>query len=184
VQRIGRRAVSLDETSIAIVPDLMRYSAEQLAALVDRHAVPLQLWVGRRCLAADDVVQEAFCRLAVADPPPEQPVAWLYRVARNLAENQRVSSRRRRNREKQAAVPEASQNDPTEPLVVDEVLDAVLQLDDSFREVVTARIWGQLTFEEIGGLCEISTATASRRYRDALVQLRKLLNVSCPTSPP
>jgi RNA polymerase sigma-70 factor (ECF subfamily) len=162
----------------------MPLSAEQIAALVERHAVPLQIWVGRRCLGAEDVVQEAFCRLAVLDPVPEQTVAWLYRVVRNLAENQRVSGRRRRSREKQVAATEAFTDDPAEQLLVDEVLKSVLQLDDPLREVVTARIWGQLTFEEIGVLCGISTATASRRYRDALEQLRKLMGVSWQTAAP
>lgn len=127
------------------------------------------------------MVQEAFCRLAILDPVPEETIAWLYRVARNLAENQRVSGHRRRVREQQVAAAEAIEVDPAERLQVDEVLAAVMQLDDPLREVVTARIWGQLNFEEIGTLCGISTATASRRYRDALDQLRKLMSVSWPT---
>lgn len=130
---------------------------------------------------AEDVVQEAFCRLATADPPPDQPAAWLYRVARNLAENDRKSRQRRRNREQNVAVSEASHADPAEQLHAAEVLEAVSQLDDLLCDVLTARIWGQLTFDEIGDLCDISAATASRRYRDALVELRKLLGVSCPT---
>ena len=130
---------------------------------------------------AEDVVQEAFCRLAVQDPPPEQPVAWLYRVVRNLAETQRLSGRRRRFREKQVAAGESVNADPAERLSVDEAVNAVMQLDAPLREVVTARIWGQLTFEEIGVLCNISTATASRRYRNALEQLRKLMSVPCPS---
>jgi RNA polymerase sigma-70 factor (ECF subfamily) len=80
------------------------------------------------------------------------------------------------------AASEAFHDDPAEQLLAHEVLNAVLQLDDPLREVVTARIWGQLTFEEIGSLCRISTATASRRYRDALEQLRKLMGVSWPTT--
>ncbi len=158
----------------------MPLSAEQIAALIERHAVPLSIWIGRRCRAADDVVQEAFCRLAVADPPPERPVAWLYRAARNLAANQRVAGRRRRNREERAAVAEAIDDDPLERLIADEMLTSVLRLDVPLREVVTARIWGQLSFEEIGTLCGISTATASRRYREALEQLHKLLSAPCP----
>ena len=129
-------------------------------------------------------MQEAFCRLAVLDPPPDRPAAWLYRVVRNLAENHRLSSRRRRSREKQVATAESFNADPSEGLDVDEAVNAVLQLDDPLREVVTARIWGQLTFDEIGVLCQISTATASRRYRNALEELRKLMGVSCPKSTP
>ncbi len=159
----------------------MPFSTEQIAALVERHAVPLQLWVGRNGVTAEDVVQEAFCRLAVLDPPPDQPVAWLYRVVRNLAITQRLSRQRRRSREKQVAAAESVNADPSERLHVDEAVNAVMQLDDPLREVLTARILGQLTFDEIGVLCKISTATASRRYRTALEQLRKLLSVSCPT---
>jgi RNA polymerase sigma-70 factor (ECF subfamily) len=159
----------------------MPLSAEQIAALLERHAVALTIWAGRRCLMAEDAVQEAFCRLAILDPPPVQAVAWLYRVVRNLAENQRVSGRRRQSREKQAATAEVIHHDPSDRMVVDEVLNAVLQLDDPLREVVTARIWGQLTFDEIGVLCNVSAATACRRYRDALDQLRKRMSVSCPT---
>jgi RNA polymerase sigma factor (sigma-70 family) len=176
LQKIGVGAVLLLER----LPRLrlsMPLSAEEITALIERHAVPLQIWIGRRGPGADDVVQEVFCRLAILERPPERIVAWLYRAARNLAENQRLAGRRRHAREKRAATAEAVQDDPLERLMADEVLTSVLRLDDSLREVVTARIWGQLTFEEIGTLCGISTATASRRYRDALDQLHKLLSV-------
>jgi RNA polymerase sigma-70 factor (ECF subfamily) len=183
VQNSGGGAVFLsDRTTTETI--LMTLSAELIAALIERHAVPLRIWIGRRCLGAEDVVQEAFCRLAVAEPPPEHVVAWLYRSARNLAENQRVAARRRRSREKGAAAAEAVRDDPSERLIADEVLTSVLRLEDPLREVVTARIWGQLTFEEIGTLCGISTATASRRYRDALEQLHRLLSAPCPISTP
>jgi RNA polymerase sigma factor (sigma-70 family) len=162
----------------------MPLSAEQIAALIERHAVPLQIWLGRRCPGADDVVQDVFCRLAILEPPPGRIVAWLYRAARNLAQNQRVAGRRRQAREQRAASAESVRDDPLERLIADEVLTSVLRLDDPLREVVTARIWGQLTFGEIGTLCGISTATASRRYRDALEQLHKLLSVPCPIPTP
>ena len=160
----------------------MPLSAQQIAALIERHAVPLQIWLGHRCPGAEDVVQEAFCRLATLERPPERIVAWLYRAARNLAENQRVAGRRRLAREQSVATNECVHDDPAQRLIADEVLAAVLRLDDALREVVTARIWGQLTLEEIGSLSGISTATASRRYRDALEQLHRLLSAPCPTS--
>jgi RNA polymerase sigma factor (sigma-70 family) len=162
----------------------MPLSAEQIAALVDRHAIALQIWLGRKYPQAEDIVQEAFCRLATLSSPPEQTAAWLYRVVRNLAENQRVMGRRRVAREQRVAAAEAVNHDPSEQLVVDEALAAVYQLDDSLREVVTARIWGQLTFEEIGAVCRISAATASRRYHDALAQLRQRMGVSWPKTIP
>ncbi|HEV7998670.1 MAG TPA: sigma-70 family RNA polymerase sigma factor [Planctomycetaceae bacterium] len=158
----------------------MPLSAQQIAALIERHAVPLQIWLGHRCPSAEDVVQEVFRRLATLERPPERIAAWLYRAARNLAENQRVAGRRRQARERRAAAEEVVHHDPLERLMADEVVTSVLRLDEPLRKVVIARIWGQLTFEEIGTLCGISTATASRRYRDALEQLHKLLSVPCP----
>jgi RNA polymerase sigma factor (sigma-70 family) len=162
----------------------MPLAAEQVAALIERHAVPLAIWVGYREEWADDVVQEAFCRLAAAEPPPERVVPWLYRVAWNLAQTNRLANRRRRSRERHAAAGEAVRDDPLERLIADEVLASLLRLDNPFREVVTARIWGGLTFDEIGKLCGTSGATALRRYRDALEQLHRILSVSCTTTNP
>lgn len=48
-------------------------------------------------------------------------------------------------------------------------------LEDGLREVLVARIWGELPFEEIGNLCGISTATAFRRYEAALKAMREKL---------
>ena len=50
---------------------------------------------------------------------------------------------------------------------------------NELREVLVARIWGQLSFEEIAGLCHISAATAWRRYQAALDALRSRLEVGC-----
>lgn len=147
----------------------------QLAELIECHAASLRLWIRSRCAACEDVVQEAFCRLSVADPPPDNPVAWLYRVCRNLAEKQRVSDQRRRRREEDRAQPEAARTHAVDPLEVAETLAAVERLDDELREVLVARIWGQLSLEEIGRLCGVSTATAHRRYQAALHALKSQL---------
>ena len=159
----------------------MPLDAAQLAQLIDRQAGSLRLWVRARCASPEDVVQDAFCRLAVEDPPPRQPIAWLYRVCRNLAKKQRLSDRRRIRRERATAQTEASLIDPGDPLELDETLAAVNQLDNELREVLVARIWGQLSFEEIAGLCHFSAATAWRRYQAALEALRSRLEVGCET---
>lgn len=160
----------------------MPISAEQLTALIDRHAVPLRIWAGRRCSAAEDIVQETFCRLAVLKQQPDNPAAWLYRVVRNLAESDRLSSERRIAREAAVAPTEQFLPYPEENIQKDEAVKAVWELEETLREVITARIWGGLTFEEIGLLCDISTATASRRFREALEQLRTKLESPCPTN--
>lgn len=150
----------------------MPLDPQKLASLIDGHAAALELWVRRRCASPEDVVQEAFCRLAAQEPCPDNPVAWLYRVCRNLAERQRLSDVRRRQREKSRARREAAGDSTVDALVAAETVLAVEDLEDDLREVLVARIWGQLPFEEIGKLCGISTATAFRRYEAALKVLR------------
>jgi RNA polymerase sigma factor (sigma-70 family) len=161
----------------------MPLHAEQLAELIECHAGSLRLWIRSRCAACEDVVQEAFCRLSVADPPPDNPVAWLYRVCRNLAERQRVADHRRRRREEVHAQGEAVRNHSADPLEVAETLAAVERLDDELREVLVARIWGQLSLEEIGRLCGVSTTTAHRRYQAALNALKSKLVSPCENDP-
>ncbi|MEX2176295.1 MAG: sigma-70 family RNA polymerase sigma factor [Pirellulaceae bacterium] len=160
----------------------MPIAAAQLAELIDAQAASLRLWAGSRCAAGDDVVQEAFCRLAVQDPVPDNPVAWLYRVCRNLAEKQRRSDVRRRDRETVHARSEATGHDAVDSLELAETLTAVESLPGELREVLVARIWGQLSLEEIGKLCGISAATACRRYQAALEALRTQSTVPCEES--
>jgi len=58
-------------------------------------------------------------------------------------------------------------------------LEGVLrQLSAEQREVVTLKIWGDLTFEEIGQSLDISPNTAASRYRYALERMRELLSES------
>jgi RNA polymerase sigma-70 factor (ECF subfamily) len=45
--------------------------------------------------------------------------------------------------------------------------------------VLVARVWGQLSLEEVARLCGVSTATAFRRYEAALKTLRAKLETKC-----
>ena len=58
---------------------------ELLGRLVDENAAALVLYARQWCSAPEDVVQEAFLKLAAQKPAPDNPVAWLYRVVRNAA---------------------------------------------------------------------------------------------------
>jgi RNA polymerase sigma factor (sigma-70 family) len=157
----------------------MPLDALQLAQLIETQAASLRLWVRSRCASGEDVVQEAFCRLAVQNPPPDKPVAWLYTVCRNLAEKQRLSDHRRREREQARARSEVAPSEAADPLEIAETLTAVEGLEDDLREVLVARVWGQFSLEEVGKLCGISTATACRRYEAALQALRIKLETNC-----
>ena len=49
------------------------------------------------------------------------------------------------------------------------------ELPLELREVIVARLWGGLTFEEIGQVVGCSLPTAHRRYQTGLAQLRERL---------
>ena len=67
----------------------------QLAELIATHAAALVLFARQWCAAAEDVVQEAFIKLAAQRTAPDNPVGWLYRVVRNGALGANRSARRR-----------------------------------------------------------------------------------------
>jgi len=52
---------------------------------------------------------------------------------------------------------------------------AVRELPEHLREALTLRIWGGLSFPEIGAVTDVSENTAASRYRYALEQLRETL---------
>ncbi|MFN6102962.1 MAG: RNA polymerase sigma factor [Planctomycetaceae bacterium] len=150
-----------------------------MAELIEQHAGSLRLWIRSRCAAHEDVVQEAFCKLARQEPSPDNPVAWLYRVCRNLAEKQRTSDKRRRRREQQWAQAKVSASNLADDTNLAETLAAVESLEEELREVLVARLWGRLSLEEVGKLCGVSTATAFRRYQAALESLRNRMAPHC-----
>jgi len=155
---------------------------EQLAALLDRCAAPLELYARGWCDTPEDVVQEAFVDLAACVPVPDDAVAWLYRVVRNKAVSAARSASRRKRRESRAARQRAAwfQDSPDESLDGHSAAAALAALPDEQREVVVARIWGGLTFEQIGRLIGSTDSTAHRRYTAALSALREKLRVPCP----
>ena len=51
---------------------------------------------------------------------------------------------------------------------------AMSRLPDIYREVITLKVWGGLTFAEIADTLGIPANTAASRYRYGLVELRKL----------
>ena len=51
---------------------------------------------------------------------------------------------------------------------------AMSHLPESYRQVVTLKVWGGLTFSEIAEALEIPANTAASRYRYGLMELRSL----------
>jgi len=61
---------------------------------------------------------------------------------------------------------------------------ALQRLPDEEREVIVARLWGGLSFEDIATVAGCSASTAFRRYNAGIDALRKELRISCPNHSP
>jgi RNA polymerase sigma factor (sigma-70 family) len=158
---------------------------EQLSRLVDDYAAALVLYARQWCAAAEDVVQEAFVKLAAQRSLPDNVVGWLHRVVRNGALAAARSERRRRRHESVAALRMPNWFVPSEEARLDaETATAVLQdLPLEQRETLVAHLWSGLTFEQIGELTGVSSSTAHRRYLAGLSALRERLRMPCPKDP-
>src|SRR6516225_11619424 len=80
---------------------------EELGRLYREHAPALRLYARQWPLAGEDLVQDAFVKLAQQSPAPEQVLPWLYRVVRNGALAASRGGARRRRRQERASVREA-----------------------------------------------------------------------------
>ena len=158
--------------------------AELLGWLLEEHGPALALYASQWTNSAEDCVQEALVELARQRRQPDHVVAWLYRVVKNRALNDARGNRRRRRRETQVIADRfvgcrGSDADRVEIIAATEALG---RLEIAERELVIMRIWGGLTYEEIGAATNVSIATAHRQYERALTKLRTLLESPCSTN--
>jgi RNA polymerase sigma-70 factor (ECF subfamily) len=160
--------------------------AEQWQRWFDENGPRLLLFargwsVSKDC--AEDLVQETMLRLwhYQADrggQPPDLPLA--FSTIRFCGLNQKRTDSRRRKREEAIIYLNDFEDvwlDPT--LEEDEeaalLRDAVQRLTPKLRDVITMKIWGNLTFQEIAIALAIPANTCASRYRYALTQLAQEL---------
>lgn len=129
---------------------------------------------------AEDAVQEGLLsawrnRSAVNDLR-----AYAFSCVRSAALDRRKSEQRRSRREdyvRDRTAPDRWFAAPTDRSALHAELQAVLaQLPDEQREVVVMKIWGGLTFAQIGEALSVPLNTAASRYRYALEQLRERMS--------
>jgi RNA polymerase sigma factor (sigma-70 family) len=155
--------------------------AHAFARLVDRHGPPLILYARQWCQAPEDVVQDAFLKLMTLTTPPRDPVPFLYRVVRNGALDAGKTTRRRQRREQAVARPEGWFREPAvDGLEAQTAVAALQRLPGEQREVIVARLWGGLSFEQIAEVAGCSASTAFRRFDAGIDVLRRELGVVCP----
>jgi len=134
-----------------------------------------------RCEAdAEDVLQQALVRTWKTHQGAPDPavVSLAYTNIRRCAIDLGRSNDRRKRREEESvrehgemvAWFELPEDDTNRALQV-----AMSKVPEKFREVITLKVWGNLTFDEIGKTLEISPNTAASRYRYGMEALRKSL---------
>jgi RNA polymerase sigma factor (sigma-70 family) len=156
----------------------------ELQKLIDTYAAKLVLYARQWCCYPDDAVQEAFMDAARLSSLPADPAAWLFKTTRYKALNQQRSESRRSKLQHAVGMLRDHwfQPDLSATLQSDELTRAIEQLDETPREIIVARIWGELSFEQVAQLVGLPTTTAFRIYRQTLEQLRIKLEGSRASS--
>ncbi|MBC8356288.1 MAG: sigma-70 family RNA polymerase sigma factor [Planctomycetes bacterium] len=157
---------------------MQRIDTEAVQELIDSHGAALKLYARQWCNAPEDALQEALIELLRQSPVPDQPVAWLFNTIRFRAMNLTRGERRRSEHHRQASQQRNEWfGDGGDAGFDSEELTGVLtQLPQMEREIVVARIWGEMSFEKIADLVGISSSSVHRRYRGALLLLNQLLD--------
>ena len=119
---------------------------------------------------AEDVVQETFLALLQLEGSPAKPEHYLVRSFRNRALNHRRSLWRRLTREWESLRWFEQEEDETPAERA--AMRCLAELPVDQREAIVLKVWHGCTFEEIGGLLEISPNTAAGRYRYGLQKLK------------
>lgn len=146
------------------------------AALID-YATPI---LGSR-EAAEDIVQDAFLRFAPAKTrigSPEQTLAYLYRIVRNLAfdvlKHRKVEKREADTGAPFWATPQAEPT-PEQALQYGDQVRIVSQvlatLPAEVRVAVEMHRFGGYTLEEVADHLGISVPTAHRHVRSAMLKI-------------
>jgi RNA polymerase sigma-70 factor, ECF subfamily len=148
---------------------------------LDDHAPKFLLFARQQARSdadAQDLVQEALVeamqRQHDGAPPPSPLVfATIRRRAIDLARSE--DRRAQREQTAYAATPEWWFDTSVEDRELGQLMqNAMSRLPDMYREVISLKVWGELTFAEIAEALDIPPNTAASRYRYGLTELRRL----------
>jgi RNA polymerase sigma-70 factor, ECF subfamily len=161
------------EDDLEEINDQTRWLSEQAPRLI----LFARQWV--TCHAdAEDVFHTAFVRFWRQRDRVRDPIPFLFACVRTAAINW-CRERGRREKHERAVNPQplfATDQDRLTRGETDEAVEEALRgLSEEQREVVVMRIWGELTFPQIGEVLSVSSSTADTRYRSGLQRLRVAL---------
>jgi len=126
---------------------------------------------------AQDLVQEALVECWQRNGYRTPPLPLLFATIRRRAIDLARREERRMNREQTVAVNDSQPwfDTGVEQREFSRMIQAALaELPQEQREVITLKIWGEMTFAEIGEALGIPANTAASRFRYGLSELRKL----------
>jgi RNA polymerase sigma-70 factor (ECF subfamily) len=153
---------------------------------LERHGPALMLFARQWSSTwqdAEDALQNGFIRFwrsraAIVKAGKDEP-AYVYACVRSAAMDLGRSQRRRSAHEQRARVPadESAFELSVEHAERQALIQAALaQLPGDQREVVVMKLWGGLTFLQIGIVLGVPQNTAASRYRYALARLEAELS--------
>ena len=151
-------------------------SAHWCGRLFDEQAAQLILYgraLGLSHGEAEDVIQETFLALMQLQAPPAKARHYCMRAFRNRALNYRRSLWRRLTREWESL--RWFEKNPDETPAERAAMHCLAELPVEQREAIVLKVWQGCTFEEIGGLMEISPNTAAGRYRYGIQKIKSKL---------
>ena len=158
-------------------------TAGQIADAFDAYAAQLVLYARQWVSAerAEDLVQEVFVKLAMQVVGPENVKAWLLTCVRNGAMDAVKGERRRKKRDQVVGEERGMFSDVTlgEGLSAVELQKALEELPGVQREIITLRIWGEGTFEEVAAIVKMPLSTVYQQYRSGLQALRDRWESPC-----
>ncbi len=156
--------------------------ADALDALLRRWQEPL--WRYLRSLCGDDqsawdLLQETCLSIAKSIPRLKQResfAAMAYRIAhRRYVDFVRLASRQRELSRKASEQSEALKSTEPEPREGQQIRDAVAQLNESDRTLITMVYVEGFSYEEIAGLLQVPLGTVKSRVHHAKARIRDII---------
>ena len=176
-----------DSSSPDLIARAQGGDVDAIGALYDQHHAALFRYIWSRVRdrrLAEDLTGEVFLRMLTALPgfrPSQAPFrAWLYRVARNLlVDHYRKEGRRVSAPLQQAEARGDDEGDPgarvERKLTLARVHQALSNLEETQREVVSLRFLSGLSLQEVAAVLEKSENAVKALQHRGLSALRQAL---------
>jgi len=178
----------MSDSETALIQKAQKGNHDAFAVLVDghqRYVYNLALRVVKDENEALDLTQETFVRAWTALPNfkgQSQFRTWLYRIVTNLCYNRLPNLRRSLNDlgdDVMEDIPETKFNTPADEFEANEtrqhLQQAINQLDEHYRLLVTLRYQNELSYDEIAATLNLPLGTVKTGIFRAKAQLRNAL---------